>query len=160
SGSVADHVKHKVALRFEPRGTERLKNIAEPVSVYRVAVDVPAPARADRRSQAMRWAAALLLVLAAGAGAWRWWPGGPATEAVTRAPPSPPASDTAQKASRGSGGDTALVGPADEGIPVIVVLPFRDLTGNQVHSDLGAGIAEAFMTDLASFPDFEVVSST
>ena len=38
SGTVVDHVRHKVALRFEPRGEERLKNIAEPVTVYRVAL--------------------------------------------------------------------------------------------------------------------------
>ena len=36
SGAVVDHVRHKVALRFEPRGEERLKNIAEPVAIYRV----------------------------------------------------------------------------------------------------------------------------
>jgi class 3 adenylate cyclase len=36
SRSVVDHVKHKVALNFELRGEERLKNIAEPVSIFRV----------------------------------------------------------------------------------------------------------------------------
>ena len=41
SGTVADHVKHKLALRFEPRGEERLKNIATPVAVYRVAPHEP-----------------------------------------------------------------------------------------------------------------------
>jgi Adenylate and Guanylate cyclase catalytic domain len=39
SRSVMDHVKHKVALAFELRGEERLKNIAEPVSVFRVRLD-------------------------------------------------------------------------------------------------------------------------
>src|SRR5262249_21424475 len=39
SRTVADHVKRKLALRFEPRGEERLKNIAEPVAVYRVLLD-------------------------------------------------------------------------------------------------------------------------
>ena len=43
---------------------------------------------------------------------------------------------------------------------MIVVLPFQDLSGNKAHSDLGKGIAEAFITDLATFPEFEVVSST
>jgi adenylate cyclase len=49
---------------------------------------------------------------------------------------------------------------ADQGIPVILVLPFEDLTADQTHSDLGRGIAEAFINDLSTFPDFEVVSST
>ena len=39
SRSVMDHVRHKVALAFELRGEERLKNIAEPVSVFRVQLD-------------------------------------------------------------------------------------------------------------------------
>jgi TolB-like protein len=39
SRSVMDHVKQKVALAFELRGEERLKNIAEPVSVFRVRLD-------------------------------------------------------------------------------------------------------------------------
>ena len=49
---------------------------------------------------------------------------------------------------------------SEQGIPVIIVLPFLELSGNQAHSELGRGIAEAFITDLATFPDFEVVSST
>src|SRR5262245_16319752 len=36
SRPVVQDVKHKVALRFEPLGEERLKNIAEPVAVYRL----------------------------------------------------------------------------------------------------------------------------
>src|SRR5262245_40282725 len=36
SRPVVEHVKHKVPLDFELRGEERLKNVAEPVSVYRV----------------------------------------------------------------------------------------------------------------------------
>jgi TolB-like protein/Tfp pilus assembly protein PilF len=36
SQQVVDHVKHKVVLGFELRAEERLKNIAEPVRVYRV----------------------------------------------------------------------------------------------------------------------------
>jgi TolB-like protein len=36
SRAVVDQVKQKVMLAFDPRGEERLKNIAEPVSVFRV----------------------------------------------------------------------------------------------------------------------------
>src|SRR5262245_18001089 len=39
SRSVVDHVKQKVSLAFELRGEERLKNIAEPVSVFRVRLE-------------------------------------------------------------------------------------------------------------------------
>jgi adenylate cyclase len=39
SQQVVDHTKQKVALGFELRGEERLKNIAEPVRVFRVRLD-------------------------------------------------------------------------------------------------------------------------
>jgi adenylate cyclase len=44
SQQVVDHAKQKVALRFEPRGEECLKNIAEPVRVFRVRLDRPGAA--------------------------------------------------------------------------------------------------------------------
>ena len=53
-----------------------------------------------------------------------------------------------------------------QGIPILVVLPFQDLTADQADKGginldmLGKGIAEEFGTDLATFPDFEVISSS
>ena len=48
----------------------------------------------------------------------------------------------------------------DQGIPVIVVLPFQDLSGGKVENDLGKGVAEEILSDLATFPELEIVSST
>ncbi len=39
SRAVVDHARHKVAFGFEPRGEQRLKNIAEPVAVYAIRLD-------------------------------------------------------------------------------------------------------------------------
>src|SRR5918997_3970937 len=41
SRPVFDHVRHKVAFDFELRGEERLKNITEPIVVYRLRLNVP-----------------------------------------------------------------------------------------------------------------------
>jgi adenylate cyclase len=41
SRPVFDHVRHKVALDFELRGEERLKNITEPIVVYRLRLNAP-----------------------------------------------------------------------------------------------------------------------
>ena len=141
SGAVVDHVRHKVALRFEPRGEERLKNIAEPVAIYRVAAGATPvkPGRVGRRLAIWGSAAAILLLLIAGGVATALY-GIPASTA----PPLP----------------ESTIAAKDQGIPVVIVLPFQDLTGDATQSDLGKGIAEAFITDLATFPDFEVVSST
>jgi len=171
SGAVVDHVRHKVALRFEPRGEERLKNIAEPVHTYRVALDLAPAQKPLRRWSAKTWSAsaALALLLVATAVGYFFFPRGqePSSSAalttneqaaqVTAATPS---DQTALVAPQPSVTSDAEVPPKDQGIPVIIVLPFQDLTGDESHSDLGKGIAEAFITDLATFPDFEVVSST
>jgi adenylate cyclase len=43
SGTVYDQVKNKLALRYEDLGQQMVKNIAEPVRVFRVAIEVPSP---------------------------------------------------------------------------------------------------------------------
>ena len=81
SRTVADHVKHKLAVRFESRGEVRVKNIAEPVSVYYLRTT---PAAAWRRTfatfrrarlgrKAIPAMAATVLVLVGGATAWHFF---------------------------------------------------------------------------------------
>ena len=46
SGKVANEVENKLAFSFEPMGAQRVKNISEPIPVYRVKLDgVKAPAK-------------------------------------------------------------------------------------------------------------------
>src|SRR3954447_25182859 len=72
--NVHNQVKDKLAIRFEPAGRHRVKNIAEPVEVWRVAPGEVAARATRRRSPRLRPAAALafLLLLVAGAAGW-WW---------------------------------------------------------------------------------------
>ena len=80
SRTVVDHVKHKLALRFESLGEQRVKNITDPIAVYRLAADRTArrlrvPARLMRlggRRVSLAVAAAILLLIA-GAGATSWY---------------------------------------------------------------------------------------
>ena len=51
SRTVYNHAKAKVAFGFEPMGEHRVKNIPEPVTVYRVIAD-PGRARAGARAEA------------------------------------------------------------------------------------------------------------
>jgi len=48
SGTVHDHVKSKLALGYEDLGLQQVKNIAEPVRVYRVMMDAAAVALAEQ----------------------------------------------------------------------------------------------------------------
>ena len=74
SRTVVDHVKHKLALNFEPLGEQRVKNITEPIGVYRLApggtqrsIRIAKPLNARL---IVATAAVLLLVAGIGAGFW------------------------------------------------------------------------------------------
>ncbi len=119
--NVYNQVKAKLDLAFEPMGEHRVKNIADPVSVYRVNLDAPGRALGRRPVWTQhRWmaaAAAVVLILAAGgAGAWYMlWP----------LPSSPPVAETAA----GSAGREKPALPLPDK-PSIAVLPFDNLSGD------------------------------
>ncbi|PYM14647.1 MAG: hypothetical protein DMD81_17360, partial [Candidatus Rokuibacteriota bacterium] len=82
SGTVYDQVKGKLPLAFEPLGEHVVKNIKEPIRVYRIPLDAsPAPAPSDFRARARRpaWRRGALLVgaaallLAAGLALWNMY---------------------------------------------------------------------------------------
>ena len=168
SRTVVNHVKHKLALRFESLGDQKVKNIAEPIAVYRVVMDAAAvPAAHPRWNSRHRIAliSLVLVLLLGGSASWRLWGVGWLRQEVGKAAP---ASTVPQPTTVAAAESASIPGPIpkqsspeqDEGIPAIVVLPFQDLTGDRSESDLGKGIAEAFTTDLATFPEFQVISST
>ena len=77
SRTVAETVKHKLSLQFESLGEHRVKNIAEPISMYRVVLDGkaarPRPLRWPiRRFGRWSFAAATAFVLAIIAAAVAW----------------------------------------------------------------------------------------
>lgn len=166
SSTVMEHVRRKLALRFEAIGEHQVKNIAAPVSVYRVPLDaiVPAVQRGGRRYATWTAVAVAGLLLIAGAvAAWRFVHLTPSGEEVAAAQSNPPGqvkTDATVSQPAANEPAEASARAQDQGIPVIVVLPFQDLSGGKVESDLGKGIAEEILSDLATFPELEVVSST
>lgn len=132
SGTVADHVKHKLALRFEPRGEERLKNIAEPVKVFGVLADASAIRQRDPIRAALAngrrlsiAAALMLLLVAGGVAAHYWW-----------------ASET----------------PVPDSFPTIAVLPFNNFSGDPAKDYLSDGVTEEIITMLSRSPDLAVIA--
>ncbi len=168
SGTVMEHVRRKVPLRFDSLGEQKVKNIAAPVAVYRVPLGAIMPAAKASGQQYTTWiaVAALALLLVAGIGvAWHF--AGTATPASEEAAGSAPKAteESLSAAANRSPPETSAPAeqasrPRGQGIPVIIVLPFRDLSGGQIESGLGRGIAEEFLSDLATFPELEVVSAT
>jgi class 3 adenylate cyclase/Tol biopolymer transport system component len=89
SGAVRDAIKHKVAVHYEDRGLQRVKNVAEPIHVWSIrsermpSAEVVAPRMppASPRSRP-RWilwatAGAVALLVAAGAGFYAFAPVAP-----------------------------------------------------------------------------------
>jgi adenylate cyclase len=142
SGSVFEQIKHKLSLGFEDMGQQEVKNIAEPVSAYRlVPGQVSVAATAAAKSSRMRhWripamAAAVVLIIAAGGLAiWRPWE--PGMELA-------------------SGQKTTLPLPDK---PSIAVLPFTNLSGDPKQDYLSDGITESLITRLARQPEMFVIA--
>jgi TolB-like protein/tetratricopeptide (TPR) repeat protein len=130
--NVHDQIKAKLALPFAPMGQHRVKNIVEPVEVWRIALDgaTPAPAAARYRGwtwPVKRWLIPALVALGTlvfAGGIWHFWPGEPPLK----------------------------------GRPGIAVLPFDNLGGDAATARLADGITEDIITDLARFHDLDVIA--
>jgi adenylate cyclase len=140
SRNVFDQVKDKLDLTFEHLGDKDVKNIAEPVSVYRVVFDDKAAALVtpivEKATKQARWhlpfaaAAVVLLVAVGGVIWWRPW-----------APEFSP----------------AQVLPLPDK-PSIAVLAFDNLSGDPKQEYLSDGISEAIITGLSKFPELFVIA--
>ena len=140
SQTVYDQVRKIVEIPFEDIGERRLKNISEPVHVYRI---VPAPLprlrRFFSRTNARRWSVAvgsLLLLLVAAAGSFYLHQPAALWDALL-------------------GGAGGL--PEN---PTIAVLPFDDMSPTHDQQYLADGITEELIMRLAKFPTFVVMART
>ena len=150
SGKVAKEVDKKVGFAFVPMGEHKVKNIAEPVSVYSVRYDgapVPAGAVIPSRHLPGAWriipATTLAALIAAGAAFWfKPWISAPEL-VVTDQKPSPPSVEKPAVAKAS-----------------LAVLPFANLSDDKEQGYLADGISEDLTTDLARVPGLFVVSRT
>jgi len=140
SNTVYDQVRGKLPLTFEDLGERQVKNIEQPVRIYRLAIPatsstavstlVRRPAITDRR-RGILWGLAAFLILLGVAGAW--WTG-------SRFFPRQGAGST--EAPRLS----------------IVVLPFTNLSGDPSQDYFADGITEDLTTDLSRLAGSFVIS--
>src|SRR5262249_3752585 len=137
SRNVAEDVKHKLALGFESLGEHQVKNIAEPLSVFRVLPDgAAAGSTAPKRLwSALRWRqiAAPVVVLIAPCAAAGWY--------------RHPRCTTRPVAENGI-------------VPSLAVLPFANMTNDAKMDYFADGVTETLIAGLSRSPQIRVVART
>jgi len=145
SGSVHEQVKNKLELGYVDLGEQRVKNIAEPVRVFRVTVDRAGwGASASRRSKNLRLASisigtlAIISIVVVFVQHLSLRP--PPTSASIPAPLHP-----------------SLTLPEK---PSIAVLPFTNLSGDPGQDYFSDGITDDLITHLSRIPNLFVIART
>jgi adenylate cyclase len=159
SGKVHEEIEGKLDLACESIGEHEVKNIAKPVPVYRVAVEVgAAPARPlARRGPHPGVIAATAVVVLVVAAVVVWL----VTER-SQLEPEAVAEDAA-------GTETAIqttAAPAPKNDPIlamptgpkIAVLAFQNMSGDPEQEYFSDGIAEDIITELSRFDEFHVLA--
>ncbi len=152
SGSAYEHVRGRIETGFVDLGEKKLKNIAQPVRVYALKDDAvgdeqtrPALRSAGERvTLAILGTAGLLAVCAAGG--YMLFASRPATvttgsPALVAAAPSAPSPSEAKHLS-------------------LVVLPFKNLSGDPAQDYFADGVTDNLTTDLSHIRNSFVIAST
>ena len=145
SGAVYDHIKNKLTLGYEYVGEQPVKNIKEPVRVYRVVMEpgVTKPGKGLRGKVKGKKAFALgifaaFLLVAAVVALWQFY-----------LRPAPPPHEVASK--------EKMAFPLPD-LPSIAVLPFDNMSKDPKEEFLCDGITESIITALSKAPRLLVIA--
>jgi adenylate cyclase len=146
SGTAFDQVKNKLNLGYKYLGEQTVKNILEPVRVYRVLMEPEEAGKVigERKAKPRKWQkpvsilVAILIVVAAVVVIWRLYlhPTRPPVEVASKEKMAFPLPDK----------------------PSIAVLPFVNMSGDKEQEYFSDGITEEIITALSKVPHLFVIS--
>jgi TolB-like protein/class 3 adenylate cyclase/Flp pilus assembly protein TadD len=145
SGTVYDSIKNKLSLGYESIGEHTVKNIKEPIRVYRMRIgpEAATPVVSEEKAGPRRWQKAALpaiAVLVVVAGAWAIW------NFYFRPPTIEPASIE------------KMAYPLPDK-PSIAVLPFLNMSEDKEQEYFVDGITNDIITALFEFKNLFVIAS-
>ncbi len=146
SGTAFDHVKNKLNLGYKYLGEQAVKNIAEPVRVYRILMEPEAAGKVigEKKAKPRQWQMATMglvtavIVVVAAVVIWRLY-------LQPTAPPLGVASE----------GKMAFPLPDK---PSIAVLPFVNMSGDSRQEAFTDGVTENITTTLSKIPELFVIA--
>ena len=146
SGTSFDHVKNKLNLGYKYLGEQAVKNIAEPIRVYRVLMEPEAVGKVigKGKTKPRQWqktaliVLAILILVAAAFVIWRLY-----------LHPAPPPVEVASK--------EKMAFPLPDK-PSIAVLPFTNMSGDPKEDYFSDGLTEQIITSLSKFQRLFVIA--
>lgn len=139
SGTAYDHIKNKLALGYNFIGEHAVKNISDPVRVYKVPMEPGDVGKRGKGKRLKKVALAAAIVLILGTAAFAVW------NFYLRPPQIEPAS--VEK----------MAFPLPEK-PSIAVLPFTNMSGDPKQEYLSDGITESIITTVSRIPNLFVIA--
>ncbi|MGD9233578.1 MAG: adenylate/guanylate cyclase domain-containing protein, partial [Desulfobacterales bacterium] len=146
SGTVYDQIGKRLPFGYEYMGEQTVKNIEQPVRVYRVLMAPEAAGKVigEKKAKPKRWiwiatVTAVLIVVAAVVLIWNLYLGPILTY------------------QKGTSVKKTAISKSEK--PSIAVLPFKNLSGNPEQEYFGDGITNDIITDLSKFSQLAVIAS-
>jgi len=144
SGTAFDKVKGKLEVGYKYLGEHNVKNIKEPVRIYRILLEPDAAGKiiGEKKSSLRKWkgaavaVAAMLILLAVALTIWNFYFSPSAVELTSK--------------------EKAAAALPEK--PSIAVLPFDNLSGDADQEYLADGITENIITALSKIPEMLVIA--